>query len=130
MPGYGVRVSDVHNDQIRLGLNDFLYNPMERMIARRASSRTLAESPAVPTATAAGMYGYNIIRWIEMRCLAIDSARKRAWQYRDTRPANLFITSAVGSTWEYQVASIKTSVLVPGRNGAALLVVYLLRMWD
>lgn len=107
---YGYQMST--NDRvIRLGLNDFLYNPMERMIARRASSRTLAESPAVPKqVTAVGMYGYNIIRWIgDADAWAIRFRTENGpWQYRDTKTSEFIHNQlAVGSTWEYQVASIK-----------------------
>ncbi len=99
--------------RIRWGLNDFLYNPMEQLLGRRPSSRTLGDIPDVPKQVIAHPnFGYIVVTWTSNA----DSWAVRArtengpWLVFDS-PTSVFTHQQleIDSVWEYQVASIKNN---------------------
>lgn len=96
---------------VRWGLNDIIRNPMEQMLGRRPSSRTLGELPKVPTQVIAQPGpGYNVVRWTS----DADSWAIRyrttgdGWHYEDVKVKEYVHTQVEPNTeWEYQVAAIK-----------------------
>lgn len=114
---------------VRWGLNDFLRNPLDELIGRRPSSRTLGDIPDPPKEVIAHPnIGYIVVTWVSDADSWAVRAREVSITYVEEDPeapptvtygpwlvfdslTTIFTHNqlAVGSTWEYQVAAIKNN---------------------
>lgn len=97
--------------RVRWGLNDFLYNPMEQLLGRRPSSRTLGDIPDVPKQVIAHPnFGYIVVTWTSNADSWAVRARTNngVWQLFESK-TTIFTHQQleIDSVWEYQVASIR-----------------------